>query len=114
MTILVSILPMRGASASKEESQLDGGMFDGLKGSWGWVAEGEVMAVESLCRNKGGTISRMRSTFSTNAGSQAVKQIRPPYGRGVSAIPRASSTRRARVYIHCVGCTPTKIPLPRG
>lgn len=45
--------------------------------------------VESLCRNKGGTISRMRSTFSTNAGSQAVKQIRPSYIRGVPVIPRA-------------------------
>lgn len=35
-------------------------------------------------RNKDGTISRMRSTFSTNAGSQAVKQIRPSYIYGVS------------------------------
>ena len=64
------------------------------------------MAVESLCRNKGGTISRMRSTFSTNAGSQAVKQIRPPYVRGVSAIP---STRRPGSTLSVV---PTKIPSP--
>jgi len=55
-----------------------------------WRGEGtKGMMVESLCRNKGGTISRMRSTFSTNAGSQAVKQIRPLYIRGVPVIPRA-------------------------
>lgn len=51
-----------------------------------------MVAVESLCRNKGGTISRMRSTFSTNASSQAVKQIRPPYIRGVRAMPRTSTS----------------------
>lgn len=61
-------------------------MFDGSEGE-------EVMVVESLCRNKGGTISRMRSTFSTNAGSQAVKQIRPRYIRGVPTIPRTSARR---------------------
>lgn len=56
---------------------------------WWRGEEAKGTMVESLCRNKGGTISRMRSTFSTNAGSQAVKQIRPSYIRGVSVIPRA-------------------------
>lgn len=46
-----------------------------------------------LCSNKGGTISRMRNTFSTNASSQTVKQIRLGY-IGCSNVIASSNMNR--------------------
>lgn len=57
--------------------------------------EGRRKRQRSCTRNKDGTISRMRSTSSTNAGSQAVKQIRPSY-----------------IYTGCPGNTASMRPPP--
>lgn len=90
-------------AATRKRARFDG-RGEGAKGT----------SVESLCRNKGGTISRMRSTFSTNAGSQAVKQIRPPYIRGVSVIPRAPRLWPPQPSIpeaECCGVKSTSLPI---